>query len=51
MPLCVVTGGAGALGADVARTLAAKRPPGAELPEAVLELAPVLRAAGLLEAR
>ena len=35
----------------VARTLAANRPPGAELPESVLELAPVLRAAGLLEGR
>jgi hypothetical protein len=34
----------------VARTLASHRPQGAELPEAVLELAPVLRAAGLLEA-
>ena len=32
----------------VARTLASHRPPGAELPEAVLELAPILRAAGLL---
>jgi hypothetical protein len=32
----------------VARTLAAHRPPGAELPEAVLELAPILRAAGLM---
>jgi hypothetical protein len=34
----------------VARTLASHRPAGAELPEAVLELAPILRAAGLLEA-
>jgi dynein-related subfamily AAA family protein len=33
----------------VARTLAAHRPPGAELPEAVLGLAPIMRAAGLLE--
>jgi hypothetical protein len=33
----------------VARTLASNRPAGAELPEAVLELAPILRAAGLLE--
>jgi hypothetical protein len=32
----------------VARTLATHRPPGAEVPEALLELAPVLRAAGLL---
>lgn len=32
----------------VARTLATHRPEGAELPAAVLELAPVLRAAGLL---
>ena len=32
----------------VARTLASRRPPGAELPEAVLSLEPVLRAAGLL---
>jgi hypothetical protein len=32
----------------VARTLAARRPEGADLPAAVLELAPVLRAAGLL---
>jgi hypothetical protein len=32
----------------VARTLATHRPDGAELPAAVLELAPVLRAAGLL---
>jgi hypothetical protein len=32
----------------VARTLALHRPDGAELPAAVLELAPVLRAAGLL---
>jgi hypothetical protein len=32
----------------VARTLAAHRPPGAEVPQALLELAPVLRAAGLL---
>jgi MoxR-like ATPase len=33
----------------VARTLASNRPAGAELPEAVLDLAPILRAAGLLE--
>ena len=32
----------------VARTLAANRPAGAEVPEALMELAPVLRAAGLL---
>ena len=32
----------------VARTLAKHRPAGAEVPEALLELAPVLRAAGLL---
>ncbi len=32
----------------VARTLAAHRPAGAEVPEALMELAPVLRAAGLL---
>ncbi|MGA2928251.1 MAG: AAA family ATPase [Solirubrobacteraceae bacterium] len=32
----------------VARTLAGHRPAGAEVPEALLELAPVLRAAGLL---
>jgi hypothetical protein len=32
----------------VARTLATHRPDGAELPAAVLELTPVLRAAGLL---
>jgi MoxR-like ATPase len=32
----------------VARTLARHRPPGAQLPTAVLELAPVLRAAGLM---
>jgi hypothetical protein len=32
----------------VARTLAANRPEGAEVPETLLELAPVLRAAGLL---
>jgi hypothetical protein len=32
----------------VARTLAMHRPEGAELPSAVLELTPVLRAAGLL---
>lgn len=32
----------------VARTLADNRPDGAEVPEALLELAPVLRAAGLL---
>jgi hypothetical protein len=32
----------------VARTLATRRPDGAELPAAVLDLAPVLRAAGLL---
>jgi AAA domain (dynein-related subfamily) len=32
----------------VARTLASHRPPGAEVPEALMELAPVLRAAGLL---
>jgi hypothetical protein len=32
----------------VARTLAANRPEGADVPEALLELAPVLRAAGLL---
>ena len=30
------------------RTLATHRPPGAEVPEALMELAPVLRAAGLL---
>jgi hypothetical protein len=34
----------------VARTLAANRPPGAELPESLLELAPILRASGLMEA-
>jgi hypothetical protein len=33
----------------VARTLASHRPAGAELPAEVLELAPILRAAGLLE--
>jgi hypothetical protein len=32
----------------VARTLASHRPPGAEVPVALMELAPVLRAAGLL---
>jgi MoxR-like ATPase len=32
----------------VARTLASRRPVGAELPEALLQLAPVLRAAGLM---
>jgi MoxR-like ATPase len=32
----------------VARTLASSRPPGAEIPDALIELAPVLRAAGLL---
>jgi hypothetical protein len=32
----------------VARTLATHRPPGAQVPAALLELAPVLRAAGLL---
>jgi MoxR-like ATPase len=32
----------------VARTLASHRPAGAELPQAVLELAPILRAAGLM---
>jgi hypothetical protein len=32
----------------VARTLASHRPPGAEVPAALLQLAPVLRAAGLL---
>jgi hypothetical protein len=32
----------------VARTLASHRPPGAELPAAVLDLVPVLRAAGLM---
>ena len=37
-----------AIAGFVARTLAAHRPAGAEIPEALLELAPVLRAAGLL---
>ena len=41
--------GAPDVAALVARTLAAHRPPGAEVPEALMELAPVLRAAGLLE--
>lgn len=31
-----------------ARTLAARRPPGATIPAALLELAPILRSAGLL---
>ena len=34
----------------VARSLAANRPAGAELPESLLELAPILRASGLMEA-
>jgi len=33
----------------IARTLASRRPAGADLPEAVLELAPILRAAGILQ--
>jgi len=33
----------------VARTLAAKRPADAALPESLLELAPILRASGLME--
>ena len=40
--------GAPDVAALVARTLATHRPPGAEVPEALMELAPVLRAAGLL---